>query len=164
IQVVLVVFWIAQWRGFGIGCAICALADVGGAQNRQPLRIRRHNSVLHSVVYHLDEVAGAVWSAVQVALLSRTFGLVPTYRSRNVAHPGSERGENWIEPLDDLVLSANHHAVPSLQTPDTSTGAHIHIVDFLGSELLCSPDIVDVVGVAPVDEDVPRREMRRKTS
>ena len=85
-------------------------------------------------------------------------------RARNIAHARRERGENRIEMLDDLVLAANHHAITSLQTPHPSAGAHIHIVDLARSEFLRAPDIVDVIGIAAVDQDVSRFEVRQKFS
>jgi len=62
--------------------------------------------------------------------------------------------------LDHLVLAANHHAVTSLQTPYTSAGAHIHIVDLPRSKLICTSDIVHIIRIASVDEDVSCLEVR----
>src|SRR5258705_314916 len=59
----MVVLRITQGRSLGVNLAL-ALSDVGGAQHRQALSIGRHDSVLDAVVNHLDEVAGAVWSAM----------------------------------------------------------------------------------------------------
>ena len=61
-------FGFAQRRGLGVG-RVLLLADVGVAQDVHPLRVRRHQPVLDSVVHHLDEVAGAVGPAMQVAVL-----------------------------------------------------------------------------------------------
>jgi len=33
-------------------------------------------------------------------------------------------------------------------------------MDLLGSELLCTPEIIDIIRVAPVNEGVPYLEMR----
>src|SRR6266550_4322274 len=155
---------VTQRRGFSISCDVALLADVGLAQDSQPLRISGHYSVLHSVVHHLDEVAGAIWPAVQVALLGGAIDLVTAGGARNVAHAGGKRSEDWVEALDNFCLAANHHAITSFQTPHTSAGAHIHIVDLPESELLRPPDIVHIIRVAPVDEDVSRFEVRQKVS
>jgi hypothetical protein len=48
-------------------------------------------------------MAGAIWAAVQETLFGRTVDLVPPDGARNIAYSRSEGGENWIEPLDDLV-------------------------------------------------------------
>ena len=50
-------------------CAV--LAGVGMIKDVQALRVGRHDAVLDSVVDHLDEVARAARSAMQVALLGR---------------------------------------------------------------------------------------------
>ena len=155
---------VTQRRGFRVGCDVCLLAHVGRAQDSQSLRVGRHDSVLHSVVHHLDEVAGAIWPAVKVALLSGALDLVPAGGARNVAHSGGERGEDWVETLDHLALATDHHAVTPFQAPHTSAGAHIHIVDLSGSELLCPPDIVHVIRIASVDENVSRLKVRQKVS
>ena len=102
---------------------------------------------------------------MQVALFGRTIDrlkadLLPAGGARSRAYPRSEGSENWIEPLDDLGLAPNHHAVTSLQTPNSSAGSHIDVMDLLGSELLCTPEIIDIIRVAAVNEDVPRLEMR----
>jgi hypothetical protein len=104
----------------------------------------------------------AIWTAVQVALFGRTVDLFPAGGARSSAYSRSEGSENWIEPLDDLGLASNHHAVTALQTPNPSAGSHIDVVDLLGRELLCTPEIIDVIRVAPVNEDVPHLKMRRK--
>ncbi len=49
-----------------------------------------------------------------------------------------------------------------LQTPDPSTGSHVDVVDLLGRQLLCTPQIIDVIRVSSVNEDVPSLEMRGK--
>src|SRR5882762_9361664 len=103
-------------------------------------------------MHHLDEMTGAVWAAVQVALLGRTVDLLPANGARNIADSRSEGDEDRIEPLDDLRLAANHHAVTSLQTPNPSTGSHIDVVDLLGRQFLCTPQIIDVIRVTSVNE------------
>src|SRR5438046_2792283 len=58
------------------------LADVGAAQDGQALGVGGHEAVLDAVVDHLDEVAGAVGPAVQVAALRGAAGLLPPRRDR----------------------------------------------------------------------------------
>jgi hypothetical protein len=64
------VLGIAQRRGFGIDGALL-LAGIGVAQDVQAFRVGRHHAVLDAVVNHLDKVARAARSAVQVAVFSR---------------------------------------------------------------------------------------------
>src|SRR5260370_19894298 len=109
-------------------------------------------------------MTGAVWPAVQITLLGGAVNLVAADGVGNVAHAGGKRRENGVEALDRLGLAANDHAITSLQAPDASAGAHIHVVDLLGSEVLCPPDIVHIIRVSPVDEDVPCLEAGQKVS
>src|SRR5207237_10043913 len=113
-----------------------------------------HEPILDAVMNHLDEVAGAVRSAVQVTLLGGTADLFTPRRARYVAHAWSQPGEYWIEVLDHLRLPPNHHAVASLQSPAPTTRPDVHVVDSLRREFLGAPDIVHVVGVAAIDKDV----------
>ncbi len=73
---------------------------------------------------------------------------------------GRQRREDRIEVLDDLLLAADHHAVAALQAPDAAAGSDVHVVDSLCGKFLRPPDVVDVVGIAAVDEDVARLQKR----
>ncbi len=73
-------------------------------------------------------------------------------------HAGRQRREDRVEVLDHVGLAADHHAVAALQAPDAAAGADVDVVDALRRQLLGAPDVVDVVGVAAVDEDVARLE------
>ena len=78
---------VAQWCSFCIGRAVSLFADVSATQNRKPLRVCRHDAVLDSIVDHLDEIAGAIWAALQVTLFGHTVDLVPAdgYVARTAA-------------------------------------------------------------------------------
>jgi hypothetical protein len=89
-------------------------------------------------------------------LASRGAGRVPG--------AGRQLREDRIEVLDRCRLAANHQAVPSLAAPDTAAGPDVHVMDALLRELLRAPDVVDVIGIAAVDEDVARHEMREKAA
>src|SRR4029453_616077 len=105
---------VTQRRCLGVDLMFL-LADVGGAQDPQPFGVGRHDAVLDAVMNHLDEVAGAVWPAMQIALLGGTACLLTSRGARYlVAHGGSQPGEDGIEVLDDLRFPPNHHAVTSL--------------------------------------------------
>src|SRR6185437_5365648 len=124
-----------------------------------------HEAVLNSVVHHFDKVTGTIRPAVKITLLSGTADLFAPRRARNVfADSGSQAGENRIEVLDYGVLAPNHHTVAALQTPDPATCAHIHIVDTLQGEFPRAPEIVNVVGVATVDEDIVAFEQGEEIS
>ena len=93
IEVVLVMLRIAQRRRFGVGFALL-FADVGGLQNAQALGVGGHDAVLDAVVDHLDEMAGAVRTAMQIALFGGAAQLLASRRARNVADARRQRGED----------------------------------------------------------------------
>ena len=61
---------VAQRCCLGIDLVLL-LADIGVAQDAQSLGVGGHDPVFDAIVNHLDEVAGAVGAAVQIALLRR---------------------------------------------------------------------------------------------
>ena len=73
--------------------------------------------------------------------------------------PGASVAKIGSRRLHDLRLAADHHAVAALQAPDAAAGADVDVVDALRREFLGAADVVDVVGVAAVDEDVARLEV-----
>src|SRR5262252_3444634 len=120
IELVLVVFGVAQWRRLSIDLVL-VFADVGGTQHAQPLGVVGHDAVLDAVVYHFDEVAGAIWPAMQITLLGGASNFFPPRRAWDVTHAWGQTGKDGIEVLDHLLFAANHHAVAPLQTPDATT-------------------------------------------
>src|SRR5262249_57032726 len=116
-----------------------------------PLRIGGHDAVLDSVVDHLDEVTGAVRTAVQVAEFGGAADLLASRRTRDVTRAGRQRLEDRIEVAHSDLRSADHHAVAALQAPDAAAGSDVHIVDSFGRELVRAADVVHVVRVAAVD-------------
>ena len=144
---------VAQRRGLGVD-RVRALADVRGAQDAEPLGVGRHDPVLDAVVDHLHEVAGAVRPAVEVAVLRGAARLLAARRARDVAAARRQRRKIGSRRCTGVRLAADHHAVAALEAPDAAAGAHVDVVDPLRRELLRAADVVDVVGVAAVDEDV----------
>src|SRR4029453_1646665 len=105
---------VAQRRCFGIDLMFL-LAYVGGSQDTQSLGVGGHDAVFNAVMNHLDEVAGAVWPAMQIALLGGTACLLTSRGARYlVAHARSQPGEDGIEVLDHCVFATDQHAVTSL--------------------------------------------------
>ena len=154
-------FRITQWRRLSVGF-VFLLAHVGGAQHAQSLGVSSHDAVFDPVMNHLDEVTGAVWPAMQVTLLGGASGLFTPGRARYVACAWSQGCKDWIELLDNLLLAADHHAVTSLQSPDAAARSHVHVVDSLRREFLGAPDIVNVIGIAAVDQNVLCLKMGQK--
>src|SRR2546426_326518 len=106
---------IAQRCGFGIDSAFL-LPNVCGVKDSQSFAICRHDPVLDSVVYHLDKVTGAAWTAMQITLFCGAGELFPPRRTSDVAGPGSEGGKNWVEALNRAGLTANHQAIATFKT------------------------------------------------
>src|SRR5882672_10391976 len=104
-------FGITQRSGFSV-MAVLLLADVGGLQYAKPFGIGGHDPVFDAVVYHLHEVTSTVGPAVQVAFFGRAGCVSTAARCRwDISLAGRERGEDGIQPLDDLRLAAEHHVV-----------------------------------------------------
>src|SRR5262245_22886297 len=148
---------IAQRRRLGVDRMV-ALADIGRAQDAQALGVGCHGAVLDPVVDHLDEVAASVRSAVEIASLGGAADGLSPGRAGDVAGAGSQLSEYRIEVLHHRRLAADHQAIASLASPDSAAGPDVDVVDALRTELLRPADVVDVVGIAAVDEDVSGRE------
>src|SRR6266567_5048948 len=127
-------------------------ADICGTQDAHPFGIRGHESVLDSVVHHLDEVAGPVWSAVQVTQIGGTWDLLSSRSARYLARPGSQLLEYRIEITNYLFLAPDHHAVAAFQAPHATARSHVHVVDLFFSELFCASKVIDVIGITPIDD------------
>src|SRR5262245_9429815 len=150
-------FGVTQGRGFGINCPALS-AGIRVFQDVQPLTVRCHQSVFNPVVDHLDEVAGAVWSAMQVAFFGRTFHLLASRRAIYVAATGGERLEYRVEVINDFRFAADHLAVAALQAPDAATSAHIDVVNSFRLQLARTANVINVVRVTTVNDDVVRAE------
>src|SRR5262245_41747638 len=123
-------------------------------QDIEPLGVGGHDAVLDAVMDHLDEVAPAAGPAVQVAQLRCAADLLTPWGARDGTESWGEGLEDGVEILDGPVRPADHHAVAALQPPDAAAGADVDIVNPPRGEFLGPADIVDVVGVAAVDQDV----------
>ena len=138
------------------------LADVGAFEDAQAFGVGGHDAVLDAVVDHFDEVARAVGAAVEIALLGSAAELLAAGGARDVAGAGGESGEDGIEVFHDIVFAADHHAVAAFETPHAAAGADVDVVNLLRGEVFGAADVVDVVGVAAVDEDVARLQQRQR--
>ena len=145
-------------------CVLLCLPTLAACRTPKPFGVGGHDAVFDAVVDHLDEVAGAVGTAVQVALFGGAAEFLAARRARNVADAGSEGGEDGIEMLDDVFFAADHHAVAAFESPDTAAGADVDVVDFFGRQFLGAADVVDVIGIAAVDQDVAGFEKRQQVS
>src|SRR5580700_3660273 len=130
------------------------LANVGGLQYVEALRISRHEAVLDSVVHHLDEVTAATRPAVQIALFGSTSELFASCCPRDITNSRGDCFKDRIEVLHRRVRATDHHAVAAIQSPDSSTGTNIDVVNPFRGQFLGPTDIVDVVRVSAVNQDV----------
>src|SRR5271154_943975 len=136
-------------------------ADIGGLQHSKSLGIGGHHPVLDPVVHHFHEVAAAAFSAMQITLFGgAVLDLFASWRAWNVPNPRRDRFEDRIEVLDGGIRPANHHAIAALQSPHTPGCPNVNVFDSFGSKLFGAADIVNVVGVASIDEDVAGFQMR----
>src|SRR5688572_5397598 len=87
-------------------------------QDVESFRISLHEAVLDAVVHHLDEMASAAGPGMDVTLLGARVAIGAARSSRQVAQPGSERGKDRVEAVDNVLLAADHHAIAPLQAPD----------------------------------------------
>ena len=105
---------------------------------------------------------------MQIALLGRAAELLAARRARDVCRcRGPALAKIGSSCLNHVVLAADHHAVAALQSPDAAARADVDIVDSLRAQFLRAPDVVDVVGIAAVDEDVAwfkQRQIARRWS
>src|SRR4030095_6023678 len=118
--------------------------------------------VLDAVVDHLDEVAGAVRSPVEIPPLGGAADPLPTTRAGAFAGGGGPRRADRIEVLDHSGLAADHQAIPAVASPDAAAGPDVHVVDALACERLRAADVIDVIRIAALDQDVPWSEMRQE--
>src|SRR5260221_9855858 len=100
-------------------------------QDVEPFGIGLHQPVFDTVMHHLDEMAGAVRAAMNIAALRRAAFPGAARRSLDRADAGRERGEDRVEPPDRLGLAADHHAIAALQPPDAAPRPDIDVVDAL---------------------------------
>src|SRR5205823_647368 len=91
---------------------------------------------------------------VKITFLGGAGGFFAARSARDVAAAGGERLENWIEVLDDFFFAANHLAVAAIKAPDAATGANVAIVNTFRAEFFGTANIVNVIGIAAVDDDV----------
>src|ERR1035437_3560290 len=125
-----------------------------------PFGISRPPSVLDAVVDHLDEVTRSGRSAVEIPQFGSARGLLAPGRARNVADPGRDRPEDRVQSLNGVRVAPDHHAVAALEAPDSAARPDVQVVDALRAQLLLPADVVDVAGVAAVDEDVARLDRK----
>ncbi len=100
-------------------------------------RIALHHTVFDSIVDHFDIVTCPDGTDVGPSIV-RSQGL-----------------EQRSEPLHCGLFPSNHEAVADFQSPDSSAGACVDVVDPLWFQCCGSPHVVVKSGIAAVDDRVP---------
>jgi hypothetical protein len=160
----LVVLGNAKRRRFGVH-RVQLFPNVRRAQNAEPLRIGRHQPVLDAVVDHLDEMTRPTWSAMQVAGFGGAGrGPLPSRRTRDIADTWGEGFEDRIQTLNRRFRPSDHHAVATFKTPDAAAGANVNVMNSLGSYFPGAPYVVDVIGIAAIDQNVSRFHERQQVA
>src|ERR1017187_9294455 len=123
-------------------------------QNVKSFGVGSHQSVFNPVMDHLDEMAGAGRPAMEVTLLDRATNLFPSRRARDIAASRSKRLEDWIEVQYGIAFTSDHQTITALDPPHAAARPHIDIANTLGLQFFGSPDIINIVRVASVNDDV----------
>src|SRR5262245_40345881 len=100
-------------------------------------------------------MAAAIGSAMEVTLFGGSIEFFAARSARNIAGAWRERRKNRIEVLNYRRFAAAHHAVSPFQTPNAATGSDVNIMNAFFGQLLCAAQVVDVIGIAAVNQDVP---------
>src|SRR5579872_1154039 len=155
---------ISQWRCLGIDGSATLLSGISVPQNVQALGVGRHNAVFDPVMNHLDEMAGAGRTAMEITFLGRAMTLFPALRARDIAASRSKRLQDGSEMLYGLTLASDHHAITALDPPHATARPHVDIVNTFGFQFLGSADVVNVVRVASINNDVSLLEAPGKAT
>src|SRR5258706_1489370 len=83
IEIVLVVLWITQRCGFGIGFMML-LTHIGMLKDIEAFCVGRHQPIFDSVVYHFHEMSGAGRAAVQVTFFGSAGGFLTPRSTRRI--------------------------------------------------------------------------------
>src|SRR4051794_22611864 len=105
--------------------------DIGVLENVKTLGIGLHQAVLDAVMDHLDEVTGADRTCMDIALLDPRVTSVAAIGPWNIADTRRQCLEDRVEPVDDFLVAADHHAIAALDTPDAAGGADVHVMQAL---------------------------------
>ena len=76
--------------------------------------------------------------------------------------PGASVLKIGSRRLHLVIGAADHHAIAALKPPDAAAGADVDIIDAFRHQLMGAADIVDIVGIAAVDDRVASFERRQE--
>src|SRR5947199_10770905 len=90
---------------------ICMMQDV------QALSVSGHDAVLNTIVDHFDEVTRTIGSTAKVPLFGSSPHLFSPSSACCCIDTRSQGREDRVEMLDNVLLTANHQAVPAIEAP-----------------------------------------------
>ena len=99
---------------------------------------------------------------MQIAFFGRAAEFIASGRPINVAEPWSECLEDWVHTIDSFLVTADHHAVASLQPPDSAARSDVQIVNAGFFEMRAASAIVSEIGITTINNGVVRLEMTGK--
>ncbi|MNZ20505.1 hypothetical protein D3C78_375600 [compost metagenome] len=76
--------------------------------------------------------------------------------ARNVANARGQRLEQRLQALEHVLLTADHHAVATVQAPHTARGTDVQVMQPALGQLGGAAHVVLVEGVATVDDRIAR--------
>src|SRR5476649_272684 len=123
-------------------------------QNVKSFGVGSHQSVFNPVMNHLNEMAGAGRPAMEITVLDRATYLFPSRCTRDIAAPRSERLEDWVEVQYGIALASNHQTITALDPPHATARPHIDVANTFGPQFFGSPDIINIVRVASINDGV----------
>ena len=98
----------------------------------EAFRVGLHDPVFDAVMYHLDEMPGAGWSAMHVALDHTLVAAGFAFRRlADVALSGRQCAEDWIETIDGSLVAADHHAVAAFKSPNAAGRSDVNVGEYL---------------------------------
>src|SRR5580692_5420871 len=104
-------------------------------------------------------MSGAGRAAMKITFLRGSANFFAARSAIGVSPAGGECFENGVEVFHDVGFAADHLAVAAFEAPDAATGADVTIVNALRGKFFGAADVVDVIGVAAVDDDVAGLEL-----
>src|SRR5690242_18134114 len=105
-------------------------------------------------MHHLDEMARAGRTAIEVALFDARIAPRSARSRRNRAAARRQRGEDRVEMIGRFAVSADHHAIAALEAPNAAARSDIEIADALGIEQLGMGHVLLDTGIAAIDQGV----------
>src|SRR5262245_32300266 len=99
---------------------------------------------------------------MQITLFCRSAHVFPSWRTCNVAGAGGKRRKEWIKVLNRACFAADHQTITAFKAFGAATRTDVHVVNALGAEFFRTPNVIDVIRIAAIDDDVPGVEVSRK--